>query len=102
MGLLDKVRGPRPRYPDVAACVVVDNETQQIVAHEVFESGHLSAQRVAARLLGRQAALSRRFPAPRFTVDHGIFGTKAALLSVYPELARGKGAPLDDQADGGA
>ena len=87
-------RSRTPRYPDVAACVVTDNTTGEIVAHEVFVSGHMSAQRVADRLLGRQRRLARRFPAPRYSVDHGVFGTPAALLAVYPGLEGKLGAPL--------
>lgn len=86
---------PKPRYPDVAACLVVDNRSGEVVHHEVFRSGHLAAQRVADRLLGRQRALARQYPAPRYTVDHGVFGTPAALLAVYPELTQKVGAPLE-------
>lgn len=92
---LTRAKAPKRQHPDVAACVVTDNRTGEIVHHEVFASGHLSPQRVADRLLGRQRALARRFPAPAFSVDHGVFGRPAALLSVYPGLRGKVGAPLE-------
>ena len=76
---------------DVAASVVTDCRTGQIVYHEVFESAHLAPERVADKLLGTARRLERRFPAPRYDVEHGVFGTRQALLTVYPGLGGEEG-----------
>lgn len=87
-------RNPNPT-DDVAGFVVQDKKSGQIVHHEVFESGHLSARRLADKMIGKAERLERRFPPERYEVEHGVFNNRAAFYHFFPKAADIDASPKD-------
>ncbi|MEO1232842.1 MAG: hypothetical protein AAFZ18_28495 [Myxococcota bacterium] len=66
--------------------VVRAQPSGRVVHYDLEEVGHLSDQAVADRSVSHREQLERRYPAPGFEVEAGLFNSREAFFHFFPEL----------------